>query len=187
MRQLWIELARHARRHAAPWQSDELSTVHDRLASNVESWADAARGPRTLIHNDFNPRNITIRRHSDSEPSSSPVIRRPSSVPRLCAYDWELATIGLPQRDLAEFLAFVLSPHAEREEVMNWIDRYRRMLAAESGTRLGAADWLIGFRSALGELLVDRLAMYAMVDRFRPQRFLPRVVATWLALYRAVG
>ena len=34
------------------------------------------------------------------------------------------------------------------------------------------------------EILIDRLAMYALINRVRPQAFLPRVLRTWWRLYR---
>ena len=129
--------------------------------------------PRTLIHNDFNPRNIALRRDSGGL--------------RLCAFDWELATIGAPQRDLAEFLSFVLPPYAAREAVVRWVEWYRALLAAESGVAFPRTEWELGFRAALCELLVDRLSFYAMVDRVRPQRFLPRVVRSWVNLFEWMG
>lgn len=57
---------------------------------------------KTLIHNDFNPRNVMVRR---------------GGVP--CIYDWELAVVDFPQRDILEFLSFVL-PEDFREEEL-WI------------------------------------------------------------------
>jgi hypothetical protein len=32
--------------------------------------------------------------------------------------------------------------------------------------------------------MVSRLPLYAMIDRFKPQSFLARVVANWASLYR---
>jgi hypothetical protein len=169
---LWKGLARHAKSHAPQWRNTEIAGVHDRVIESIATWAAAPTGPRTLIHNDFNPRNITL---------------RPGPDRRLCAFDWELATMGLPQRDLAELLAFTLSPHVDPGEVMQWVERYRMLLERATRSRLDPQQWLAGFRYALGELLIDRLAMYALIDRFRPQRFLSRVVATWLGLFRAVS
>ena len=60
-----------------------------------------ADAPCTLIHNDCNPRNICLRK--------SPLQVSGESC-SLCLYDWELAAIDVPQRDLAEFLTFVLMP-----------------------------------------------------------------------------
>jgi aminoglycoside phosphotransferase (APT) family kinase protein len=127
------------------------------------------RLPRTLIHNDFNPRNIALRREGGRL--------------RLCAYDWELATLGVPQHDLAEFLCFVLNPRLDRDEIHHYLEFHRAALERASNRSIEPRAWETGFRLSLHDLLTDRFAMYAMIDRFRPQRFLTRVVCTWHALY----
>ena len=167
---LWHALAEHAHARSPAFAVRGLRRLHDEVLEDIASWANAPSAtPRTLIHNDFNPRNIALRRDSDG--------------PRLCAFDWELATIGAPQRDLAEFLAFVLAPDAPWETIARWVERYRELLTAESGVALSRADWETGFRAAMCELLVDRLAFYAMIDRVRPQRFLSRVVRSWMNIF----
>ncbi len=174
MAPLWRELARHAHSRSTAFAVPRLRRIHDDLVEGVASWAGVlASMPRTLIHNDFNPRNIALRRDSGGL--------------RLCAFDWELATIGVPQRDLAEFLSFALPPDAARGAVACWVERYRTLLAAESGVAFPRTAWKVGFRAALCELLVDRLSFYAMIDRVRPQRFLPRVVRSWLNLFECTG
>ena len=107
----------------------------------------------------------------------------PGSAQRLCAYDWELATIGAPQRDLAEFLCFVLAPETAADDAANWIQRYRGLLEEQTSVIIDPIEWEEGLRAALCDFIVDRLAMYAMIHRFRPQAFLPRVMRTWLALH----
>ncbi len=170
MAPLWRELARHAHARSAAFAAPRLRRIHDELVEDVASWAGAlASLPQTLIHNDFNPRNIAL--------------RRDSSGLRLCAFDWELATVGAPQRDLAEFLSFVLPPDAAARTIARWVERYRALLVAESSVSLPPMEWKTGFRAALCELLVDRLAFYAMIDRVRPQRFLSRVVQSWLNIF----
>ena len=101
----------------------------------------------------------------------------------MCAYDWELATIGAPQRDLAELLCFVLAHDVSKRTVDSWIERHRRALEIESGSSIDADAWREGFRCSLYDLLVDRLSMYALIHRIRRQAFLPRVVRTWRRLY----
>src|SRR5207248_4476390 len=92
--------------------------IHERLVADVASWAHALdTAPRTLIHNDFNPRNIALRRAPES------------GGLRLCAFDWELATLGVAQRDLAEFLCFVLPPDASLATIARWVERHRVLLA----------------------------------------------------------
>jgi thioester reductase-like protein len=167
MTPLWRALAKHAHARSAAFRDPALRRVHERLTSDVASWSDALdAAPRTLIHNDFNPRNMALRRGVHGL--------------RLCAFDWELATIGAPQRDLAEFLVFVMPPNASGETISSWVERYRSLLAATSGVSLPREEWEAGFSAALSELLVDRLSFYVMIDRVRPQRFLSRVVRSWL-------
>jgi aminoglycoside phosphotransferase (APT) family kinase protein len=140
------------------------------LVECVAEWSvPLTRLPRTLIHNDFNPRNVAMLTERE---------------PRLCAFDWELATIGLPQRDIAELLCWTIGATTSRKEIAGYIERSRLRLASSTGTHIDGCDWELGFRAALCELLVDRLAMYAMVDRFRPQGYLPRVVRGWMMLHR---
>jgi hypothetical protein len=172
MTELWTALAQHAAPSFSAWANPDLTSIHQRLATSVaEWWPVLESSPRTLIHHDFNTRNVCLR-GEDS---------------RLCAYDWELATIGVPQRDLAEFLCFALTPEVTAEEAAYWIGLHRRALARETGSPLDARAWAEGFRAALCDLLINRLSIYATVHRVRPQSFLPRVVRTWRELWRHFG
>jgi hypothetical protein len=112
-------------------------------------------------------------------------VRESADGLRLCAYDWELATIGAPQRDLAEFLCFALTPGTAAARAARWIERHRLALEREGGGAIDDAAWRRGFSAALGDMLINRLASYALIDRVRRQAFLPRVVRTWHELYRA--
>jgi thioester reductase-like protein len=170
MTPLWAALAEHAIDRSLAWSDPRLRRLHERLVRDVSSWARTLDdAPRTLIHNDFNPRNVALRRTRDGA--------------RLCAYDWELATQGAPQRDLAEFLCFVLPPDASSVTIARWVERYRLHLADAVGVAVPRAQWEAGFSAALCDFLVDRLATYAMIDRVRPQRFLPRVARSWLSIF----
>jgi len=172
---LWIALARHAAGRFFEWAGPALIERHCELAATAGAWWPGFSGtPPALIHHDFNLRNLGLRREGDA-------------ALRLCAYDWEMATIGAPQRDLVEFLSFVLEPDAEGRLVHGLIEDYRRLLAEASGTALDAGAWREGTRAALADLLISRLAFYAMIDRVRPQAFLPRVVRTWWRLDRLLG
>jgi len=168
---LWSALAANARPAFLNWAGPALVKAHESLLCRIDRrWQPLDNNLQTLIHNDFNPRNIMLRGGTDG-----PL--------RLCAYDWELATIGPPQRDLAEFLCFVLAPDIPDNDARYWVQHYRNLLEEQIGTAIDPFEWGAGFRAALCDLLIDRLAMYAMINRFRPQTFLPRVVRTWLALH----
>jgi hypothetical protein len=170
MAPLWQALADHAAPRFEECAGLSLVRTHGQLAATVSRWWPALESlPQTLIHNDFNSRNIGL--------------RRTATGPRLVAYDWELATVGAPQRDLAELLCFVLPEDASADTLAAWVERHRTRLEEESGVRLAPEAWRLGFASALAELLVNRLSFYALVDRVTPQSFLPRVLRTWQRLH----
>ena len=174
MTPLWRALASHARRHLAEWTDASLIRTQRTLVESVATWWPALEAsPRTLIHNDFSPRNVAIRGAGAS--------------PRLCAYDWELATLGAPQCDLAHFLCFVLDPDVSGDEAALYVERHRAALAAATGVPLDPGRWGVGFGAALADLLVNRLMFYVMIDRVRPLRFLPRIVRTWQRLHHLFG
>jgi thioester reductase-like protein len=167
---LWRALADHAAPRCLDAGGAALVRRHRRLADTVEEWWPALeRGPQTLLHYDFNSRNVGI--------------RRTAAGPRLVAYDWELATIGAPQRDLAEFLCFVLPPSIASPTSAEWVEHHRLRLEQISGRHLSARQWRAGFGSALADVLVNRLAFYALIDRVSAQPFLTRVLRTWNRLF----
>lgn len=171
MADLWEAIAAHATPRFSAWADPAIGAIQRRLVSTVERWwrpLDAL--PRTLIHNDFNPRNICLRDTVDG--------------PALVAYDWELATIGAPQHDLAELLCFVLDADATDSDIDFWIERHREHLRLETGCALDPSDWRHGFRAALYDLMLNRIPMYALIHRVRRQSFLPRIVRTWCRLYQ---
>ena len=77
------------------------------------------RYPKSVSHNDCNPRNVCLRK--DPNPDKS----------HLCVYDWELAYIHVPQHDIAEFLMFTLSESTTKEEILEYVEYYRQKLVME--------------------------------------------------------
>ena len=58
----------------------------------------------------------------------------PYDDPRtLCIYDWELATVDVPQHDLAEFLAFTLEPTTPLKTRLELMEFYLQHLQYYSG------------------------------------------------------
>ena len=72
--------------------------------------------PLTLIHNDCNPRNLCLRKPDR--------VSEEGNI-RTCLYDWELAAIDVPQRDVVEFLAFTLMPCTAQNARLELLDFYR--------------------------------------------------------------
>src|SRR5262245_11190986 len=168
-----LPLCRALADHAAPffteWGGRALARRHRALIDEVgASWRALDALPRTLIHNDFNPRNFALRGTPEA--------------PTLCAYDWELATLAVPQRDLAELCCFVLGTALSRLDVIDLVELHRAKLQESAGQPIDSETWRLGFRLSLQDLLVTRFPMYVLGHRVQPQRFLPRILRTWQTL-----
>jgi thioester reductase-like protein len=164
MSPLWHSLIEYASTWFGQW-CPAFPALQHRLVATVDDWWPAVETlPRALIHNDFNPRNVALRTTRKGL--------------RLCAFDWELAAFGLPQRDLAEFLCFAARGEGSPDPALveAHVEQHRVALAKSAGTTLDQSEWRAGFLLALRQFVVTRLPMYALVHRFRPQRFLPHVV-----------
>lgn len=163
MRPLWEALLEHNTRQF-PELVDERRSARLRLAvAEIDRWWPLVEKlPRTLVHNDFNPRNLALR----------------AADRRLVAYDWELATLHLPQRDLAELLCFTLAPDAVESEVARHLETHRTALEEAAGTALDPELWRLGYRLALRDFEITRLQLYAMGHVHREYGFLERLAAT---------
>ncbi|MFI7131005.1 phosphotransferase [Nonomuraea sp. NPDC050153] len=163
MRELWTALLEHgAAEHPELLDGAAAHRLRRIVAGIPEWWRRLESMPRTLAHNDFNPRNIALRCAGSS----------------LVAYDWELATLHVPQRDLAELLAFVLPPDVRESEVVPFLDLHREATGHAADPR----EWREGYRLALWDFAVTRLQLYVMVHGQRELPFLPRLMATTLRL-----
>ncbi|MES3025713.1 MAG: thioester reductase domain-containing protein [Pseudomonadota bacterium] len=170
MQPLWNALAEYAGPRLAELIGREVGGVQRAWIDDMPTWLPQTLAmPRSLIHHDFNPRNMAFRRDAQGL--------------QLCAYDWELATVGLPQYDLAELLCHVLPEQGQGAIAEEAIEGHRAALEAASGQVLAPDEWRAGFALALRCFVICRLPMYVIIDRFRPQPSLPCVVrnAFWLA------
>lgn len=100
---------------------------------------------QTLIHFDFNPRNMAFNFKTDS----------------FFLFDWEFAAWGVPQRDLIEWVIFTSSSN-------DVIDRLERTIkfSYEKMTTSHALDpilWRRGFQLSYMEFLVRRLPFYVVL------------------------
>ncbi|KAF9576889.1 hypothetical protein EC968_000013 [Mortierella alpina] len=157
----------------------------DYLAHSDEYWATLERSPRTLIHGDFNTRNICLR------------VDQTTGARQLCAYDWELACCHVPQRDVVELLSFVLPPGST--EWPHYIEYHRLALQAsfESQRKNTAAARQVKVPSskeyyevakiALMDFASLRVAMYGISNSFKQVDWLPRILSSVEAQLKRMG
>ena len=176
MSDLWEQLGIHAAEEFPEWIVGHDLELHRRLVNRIDKWwSEIDLMPKTLIHNDFNPRNICLRKSTDAEDSFGY---------RLCAYDWELATVHIPQHDLAELLSFVLPPDVPKEVVDHHVEVHRRALEKATGQSIDPVQWQHGFNLSLCDLAVNRFMLYVMAHTFRHYPFMERVTKTLRHLIR---
>lgn len=162
---LWELLGVHTREEYPELFSEEDMLLHRKRVYDIESWYDEIDNmPKTVIHNDFNPRNIAFRKQ-DGEL-------------QLCAYDWELATVHLPQHDLAELLGFTLHEDVSEEEIVEYIEWHRLELERHIGESIDPVQWRRGYHLCIYDLLMNRVMMYGMAHTFRHYKFMNRMAKT---------
>ncbi|WP_430409917.1 phosphotransferase [Kordia sp.] len=127
---------------------------------DLENQAIALNVEKTIIHNDFNSRNIAIKNNG------FPII-----------YDWELAVIDVPHRDIIEFLSFVLLPNFTRDELYFYLKAHYQLY---DSTNWDA--WLKAYQYSLKVYIITRLSFYEVSGILIPYDFSKRVLHTALKM-----
>jgi Phosphotransferase enzyme family len=132
------------------------------LAASPERNRAIAARPLTLIHGDFTPRNLCLKTDEATVPGGL----------RLCAYDWELAQLHLPQRDVCELLCYALSPQRGWRDALpaRLLHRYRTALIDASGESISPGDFSRDLALALRELATFKLLVQGFTHQLLGQR-----------------
>lgn len=109
----------------------DLKATHDALVSTSTL-------KKTLIHNDFNARNVGIRDDG-----------------RACIYDWELAVLHFPHRDIVEFLSFTLPADFTENVFMDHLRYHTALYHAED-----EKNWKEAYLYCVKEYLLTRVSFY---------------------------
>lgn len=168
---LWHALFMNAVTENPEWFDPQMKDAIQSMLTQIHTWyPHIDHSAKTLIHNDFNPRNIAFRKSLE-----------------LCAYDWELARISIPQYDCVELLAFTSDPNnISKEQILRGIFFHKKVLEQASGKIIDDTDWLNGFKASLNEFILSRLMLYIMAHKFREYKFLERVVRATFGIYKAL-
>lgn len=164
---LWTALLNNAADKFPQLYTQERSEKIQNAINQIPVWGSKLNAlPKTLIHNDLNPRNTCFK-----------IINRDL---KFCAYDWELATFQIPQYDVAELLCFVLDKdkYHLREEYLAF---YRKELNQLTGLYNNKASFKEEFIWASLNFGIHRLGMYMMAHSVSSYPFLPRVVNSFFA------
>jgi hydroxymethylglutaryl-CoA reductase (NADPH) len=128
--------------------------------SNWEKESQEINIDKVVIHNDCNPRNIAIRKNGD-----------------VCIYDWELAVIDFPSRDIIEFLSFVLRSDFTKEEMIFYLNYYAGLNPAYS-----INEWMKAYRYSLKTYIATRVSFYEVSGILVKYDFSNRILSVALLM-----
>ncbi len=114
--------------------------------------------PLTIIHNDYNPRNVAIRKNG-----------------LICIYDWELTVKNFPHRDIVEFLCFSLPINFIEEEFIEYLN-YHYELSTKTIEGINWHQWKAGYIYSLKEFIVTRAAFYKVSEILMKLKFGNRIM-----------
>ena len=153
---LWQALVEGTRRYLGDFITKADLDLHQDLLERLPQWWEKIDTmPKTLNHNDMAPKNAAIRQGEGKK--------------SLCLFDWECSIIHLPQRDLCEFLCYVLPQHVSVQDVAALLERHRRTLEECSNTRIDPNEWKQGFALCLNDYLINRLALEVLFEQLEPR------------------
>lgn len=133
--------------------SNDYSVLHENLES-MNNLKNKPEIPKTLIHNDFNPRNIAIRKNDE-----------------VCIYDWELAVIDYPHRDIVELLSFTLPTDFDKDLLMNYLQYHYE----KSGKQVKWELWKSAYIITLKEYVLTRVFFYNAAQVVMKLKFVDRI------------
>ncbi len=144
--------------------SEELQGIYLRFIDSIgENISIMKQFPMTLVHNDFNPRNLCLRNQDTNK--------------RLVLYDWELVSNQNPQVDLVEFLIYVLPENYDMQKFYGHIEYYRKNLNNHVKEIIPKQDFIhILYMNAL-YLATTRYNLYLLAHNILGFKFLNRVYA----------
>jgi len=155
---VWKKLLSYANENFKDIVSDELFNKHNEAIERLEEWAKVESSFKTtLIHCDFNPRNIGYR----SLDGAVKII------------DWELARIGLPQRDIVELLAYTTDEEFSLKCLKEHIAFHKKEFEYCLQEKVSEKEWLESYKCALDEFIVHRLPLYFIAHAHKDCEFLP--------------
>ncbi len=136
--------------------------IHTRFIDNIDQKVTKMKQfPMTLIHNDFNTRNLCLRNDHNGK--------------RLALFDWELAAYHNPQVDLMEFLIHVLPENYDTKTFGSMVDHYFTELQTRVDIKLSKDHFFDVLHINALYLSSVRYFLYLLAHNILKFKFLNRV------------
>lgn len=140
----WIALADAVKATNLPFITKEDYLFHTHLIETIPEWRSKIDVmDKTLVQNDCVPKNVALCNQNGKK--------------KVLIYDWEIATVHIPQRDIVEFLSYVLPENFDAKLLKSYIERHRNQLSEATKQTINASEWQLGFKYALYDYLIQRV------------------------------
>ena len=132
-----------------------------RFIDNLDQlWQVVESFPQTMVHYDFTPRNVCIRKQETNEDNERDPFSISNKTCRLsCIYDWEMATVHAPQHDVVEFLAFALPAKSDIATRTNFVRFYQGQLERFSGRTFDSVQFMDVFNAVCCMYALHQLSL----------------------------
>lgn len=136
-----------------------LNSIYNDIV-NLEQEMNDIKVQKTVIHNDFNPRNIMVCKNG------KPII-----------YDWELAVVDFPHRDIIEFLSFVLTDNFKEEELIFYLKYHFKLYKNQQWV-----EWKKAYQYCLKVYIISRVSFYEVSSILVNYKFSKRILKNSLRM-----
>jgi hypothetical protein len=162
----WLELLNNASERFPELYTERLQAqlkagIHDILTL----WIELDEIPKSVVHNDFNPRNSFFKNTTQNEKT-------------ICVYDWELASIHFPVYDLIEFLSFTASTIND-DELAELFKTFQQKISERSSIYANDTIYRASILCSAYDFGLHRLGMYMMAHSVGPYPFIPHVIRNY--------
>lgn len=166
LQKTWVELLNNARQRFPELYSENLNQLLSAGLNEVLAlWIELEEIPKSVVHNDFNPRNIFFKNDSNS-------------VKSICVYDWELATVHFPVYDLVEFLSFTASTLND-QDLAACFTTFQYQLSEKVNIYRDDSIFRATLLCSVYDFGLHRLGMYMMAHSVGPYPFIPHVIKNY--------
>lgn len=140
-----------------------MHNTYQFVAENEQSIYETL--PTHIIHNDFNPRNIAI-----------------SKEEKCSIYDWELACLDIPHRDIIELLLFTQNSKQRINSINNYFENHFESYRSLFKSNLSKEEWMKGYKFSFAKYIITRLNFYLLGHKLSHYDFLENVIKNSLKL-----
>ena len=151
---VWVALSQACQRLRPDIMRPEIALIQMQSIEQLDSWfACFAESGKTIIHGDFNPRNLGFRWHNLEH--------------KVCILDWECAREHVPQFDVMQFLLYSSQPHNVVARTQRLLQQARLHLnavaAKQSLPQLSHLQNVTVARACVQEMLVSRIPLLTII------------------------